>query len=483
MGIDRIPGVGPTNTDVANAVAGVVPTNTSIANAVAAAVPTNTSIANAVAAAVPTNTSIANAVAAAVPTNASITNIVQTYSAGPTTFNRVAILTNSQTWNHPDGASANNARRVQVLVMGGGGGGGGGWSAKGYAGGTNGAGGAGGGSGYAIFVTTMVTGAVSVTVGAGGTGGAGGTNSVAGTASFGSDGNSGGLSAFGNVVAGGGFYGASNRNPGTGSGSLNGLELSSYTTQLFWYQQSTSNLARYKSGRGGSGGGYGWSLTYSSWGNWNFTGTYTAQNTTPSYPLTAGTGERAPAFGGSYGNRATGYLETSNGLSQPVMYADRTGFGGTGTTANQMFNADLSHPYTNIGNGINTRINYRSEIYNASNQIVSPFADVQDNPNELSSYQSGGGTAGYSPFGNVVSANAIPGGRGMLGNGGSGGTSANQFYNFNAGNVTGGNGGAGEGYGGGGGGGSSAGSNANSISNAQGGNGGAGGAGVVVVFY
>lgn len=48
MAIDRIPGVGPANTDIATSVAAAVPTNSSIASAVAAAVPTNTSIAAAV---------------------------------------------------------------------------------------------------------------------------------------------------------------------------------------------------------------------------------------------------------------------------------------------------------------------------------------------------------------------------------------------------------------------------------------------------
>jgi hypothetical protein len=491
MAIDRIPGVGPANTDIANAVAAVVPTNasiaaavptnTSIANAVAAAVPTNTSIANAVAAAVPTNTSIANAVAAAVPTNTSITNIVQTYSAGPTTFNRVAILTNSQTWNHPDGATANNARRVQVLVLGGGGGGGGGWASSANGGLSNGAGGGGGGSGYANFVTTMVTGSVTVTVGAGGTGGSGGTTG-AGSVSWGFDGNSGGVSAFGNITSGGGFYGLSNRNPGTGGGIHNGVDMSSYSTQTFWYQDSTSNLARYKGARGGSGGGYAWSVTYSSIGSWSQNGNYWAANTTPSYPLQATNGYRAPAFGGSFGNRAVGFMETSNGLTAPAVYADRTLFMGSSVTNANVFNADFSHPYTNVGNGINTRIDYQYATTSASS--VGVFANIQDVPTDLGSIQSGGGTAGYSPAGNTTNANAVPGGRGLLGNGGSGGTSATQVYNYSAGaNISAGSGGAAQGYGGGGGGGSSAGTNSNSVGTITAGNGGAGGAGVVVVFY
>ena len=69
-------------------------------------------------------------------------------------------------------------------------------------------------------------------------------------------------------------------------------------------------------------------------------------------------------------------------------------------------------------------------------------ADVEDIESDLGSYQSGGGTAGYSPAGNVASANAIPGGRGLLGNGGDGGTSQSAVMNTTSGNISAGAGGS-----------------------------------------
>lgn len=65
MAIDRIPGVGPTNSDIATAVA--APSAASIAAAVAA----------------PSSSTIATAVAAAVPTTAGITSIVQANAGSP----------------------------------------------------------------------------------------------------------------------------------------------------------------------------------------------------------------------------------------------------------------------------------------------------------------------------------------------------------------------------------------------------------------
>ena len=112
MAIDRIPGVGPQNTDIATAVAAAVPTNSSIA------------------AAVPTNSSIASAVAAAVPTNTNIQNIVTTYGnlSGKSTF--MADYTSSTNWTAP-----NNTNFVRVEAVGGGGGSGGsGWFANWWAG-------------------------------------------------------------------------------------------------------------------------------------------------------------------------------------------------------------------------------------------------------------------------------------------------------------------------------------------------------------
>lgn len=65
MAIDRIPGVGPTNADIATAVA--APSAATIAAAVAA----------------PSSATIASAVAAAVPTTAGITSIVQANAGSP----------------------------------------------------------------------------------------------------------------------------------------------------------------------------------------------------------------------------------------------------------------------------------------------------------------------------------------------------------------------------------------------------------------
>jgi hypothetical protein len=467
MAINQYPGVGPQNSDVA---AAVVTAGTSAG--FAATGPTTSEIA----AALPTNSSIANAVAAAVPTNASITNIVQTYSAGPTTFNRVAILTNTQTWNHPDGASANNARRVQVMVLGGGGGGGAGSAL--VATGVAAAGGAGGGSGYAIFATTYVTGSVSVVVGAGGTGGAGGTSN---TQRYGLDGNNGGYSAFGNITAGGGYYGAGNYNPSTGTtgGSLNGISYWNMNGQ-YWHVLGDSNAnSRYYVSRGGSGGGFGSETTNAISGmmGWNRTGTFNSDG--QSYPIyNGGNAGMSAAFGGSFGNRSTGLQEDSTGLTKPVKLADRWGWGNSAAATLYSNSTSWNNPLANMGLGINTRLNYKDYTLNATNQTVA-MLDIEDIPNELSSYQSGGGTAGYGSGGATLNQAGFPGGRGLLGNGGSGGNSNTVAYNT-AGAKSAGSGSAGSGYGGGGGGGSSAGGGSGACTS---GSGGAGGAGVVVVYY
>jgi hypothetical protein len=91
MAIDRIPGVGPTNADIATAVA--APSAATIAAAVAA--PSAASIASAVAA--PSSATIASAVAAAVPTlsqiNTSVANNASPY--GGTWTNIAQSLTNN----------------------------------------------------------------------------------------------------------------------------------------------------------------------------------------------------------------------------------------------------------------------------------------------------------------------------------------------------------------------------------------------------
>lgn len=77
MAIDIIPGVGPTNADIATAVA--APSAATIAAAVAA--PSAATIAAAVAA--PSAATIATQVAASVPTSANITSIVQANAGSP----------------------------------------------------------------------------------------------------------------------------------------------------------------------------------------------------------------------------------------------------------------------------------------------------------------------------------------------------------------------------------------------------------------
>ena len=103
MAIDRIPGVGPTNADIATAVA--APSAASIAAAVAA--PSAATIAAAVAA--PSSATIASAVAAAVPTNASITSIV---SAGASSKQRYSQrITGTTNWTAPNNTNAVNVVR------------------------------------------------------------------------------------------------------------------------------------------------------------------------------------------------------------------------------------------------------------------------------------------------------------------------------------------------------------------------------------
>jgi hypothetical protein len=156
MAIDNFPGVGPQNTDIANAVAAVVPTNSSIANAVAAAV----------------------------PTNSSITNIVQTYASGKTYT--VQEFNSTTNWTAPTGVNA-----VSIFLVGGGGGGGGQGSTA------NGVGSGGGGGGQVFIGAKTVTPGTSYTV----TIGAGGSGGTASSANIGNNGSLGGTSSFGNLAS------------------------------------------------------------------------------------------------------------------------------------------------------------------------------------------------------------------------------------------------------------------------------------------
>ena len=160
MAIDRIPGVGPSNSDIAAATAAVVPNSA----AITAAVPTAAQIATAVAApsaatiatavAAPSASTIATAVAAAVPTAASITSIVQSNAGG---FGVKATITSSGWYN------IGTPRRITMVLTGGGGG-----AARGE--GSGGGAGGGGGAG-AVTGTFFMGGQVYIEIGAGGAGG------------------------------------------------------------------------------------------------------------------------------------------------------------------------------------------------------------------------------------------------------------------------------------------------------------------------
>ena len=217
MAINIVPGVGPSNSDIAAAVAA------------------------------PSASTIASAVAAAVPTNTSITNIVQGYSATPSSLNRMQILTNSQTWTHPDNPSSNNPKWVEVILSGGGGGGGSGAAAAMTSPTVGGSGG--GGSGIAVQGYYPVTGTVTVTIGAGGAGGAAVTQSGGTTERVGLNGSNGGVTSFGNLSSAGGTGGYRGQDPAVPPQSFNTNFISTY-------------------GAGGSGGGHPASFVYGgSFGN------------------------------------------------------------------------------------------------------------------------------------------------------------------------------------------------------------------------
>jgi hypothetical protein len=103
MAIDRIPGVGPANSDIANATAAVVPNTAQIT----AAVPTAAQIATAVAApsaatiaaavAAPSSATIASAVAAAVPTIGAINTSVANNAPSPNAWTYITSLAGTGT--------------------------------------------------------------------------------------------------------------------------------------------------------------------------------------------------------------------------------------------------------------------------------------------------------------------------------------------------------------------------------------------------
>lgn len=140
-------------------------------------------------------------------------------------YSRIAIVTTTSTWTHPDGVSATNPKPVRAIIIGGGGGGGSGSATGTTTNGVNGGGG-GGGSGVVAVFNGHVTAGVSITIGAGGSGGAG-VVSTSATTTAGNSGTSGGNTSFGNITAYGGQGGqgapaSSNTVIGGGSGGSAG---------------------------------------------------------------------------------------------------------------------------------------------------------------------------------------------------------------------------------------------------------------------
>jgi hypothetical protein len=272
------------------------------------------------------------------------------------TFNRSAILTNTQTWTHPDSPSANNPLRVFVIVVAGGGGGASGATATG----ANAAifGGWGGGSGYVLPAATVVTSSVSVTVGAGGTGGAGVSRSGASGITVGTSGNAGGDSSFGNILAKGG-------RPG-------------------YFGYHTDTVAR-DEGQRGYFGAYAdkFSMGGSGGGVCAF-GVVNSEDTT----------------GGSFGN------------------SSHRGLAGVPRPRNlQIINSQNGTDYAwGIQEGLGINNGNSLSYYNSTNNQL--YASPVNVPNDLSMFQSGGGGGGGNVFNTPVTGG--PGGYGLLGNGGAG---------------------------------------------------------------
>jgi hypothetical protein len=212
-------------------------------------------------------------------------------AATPSLYSRTALITTSQTWAHPDGYAAN--RPVKVIIHGAGGGGGSGACGAGWSTGTHAAvGGYGGGSGYCSVIETVMTGDVSITIGAGGAGGAS-LNTANGDGNYGNDG---GATLFGTYSVAGGSGGPSGAYYG---GSIQ--EISRYAGTGGNVNRSTRFDSRYNSGTSGyvgyaangifGGGSYsrsqhgtGWS--YGQAGQWSGSanGTDTTVQKSISYP-------------------------------------------------------------------------------------------------------------------------------------------------------------------------------------------------------
>ena len=173
----------------------------------------------------------------------------------PSLLSRVAILTSSGTWTHPDGASAGSPKTVYVILSGGGAGGAGGSTANPGATSTAaGSGLAGGGASGCVnegFIS--VTGAVSYTIGAGGAGGTGGTNSTSGSTSTGNNGSAGGSTIFSGLTAIGG--GLSNGYGFGPAGAVTGnVATTSFGAPYWSLGGSIGGASQYVTHNGGTGG-------------------------------------------------------------------------------------------------------------------------------------------------------------------------------------------------------------------------------------
>ena len=108
-------------------------------------------------------------------------------------FNRVAVITSSGTWTHPDGASSTAPKQILAIAIGAGGGGGsGGPSRNGSITDSRALGGGGGGAGFLSAAYVPLSGNATITIGSGGTGGAAVTNSSQDSGGFGLQGSNGG---------------------------------------------------------------------------------------------------------------------------------------------------------------------------------------------------------------------------------------------------------------------------------------------------
>lgn len=345
-------------------------------------------------------------------------------------YSRIAIVTTTSTWTHPDGVSATNPKPVRAIVIGGGGGGGSGAAKTAGSANTGIGGGGGGGSGVAALFNGYVTGAVTVTIGAGGTGGA----AVSSTSAYvnGNNGTAGGNTSFGNVTALGGM-------PGQGCPA------------------NTSSIAL--GGAGGSAGGWTVSeaspntLNRSNGGAWGFH-TASSNNANDNIPVNS---DATPVYSPSL---------ISN-WSMPVIVT---------TVARRKKAGESQEANNSRTNPLGVSIMYGQFSFETSSATNSYSISYIANP-ELVAYVPGGGGAGGSLDNALNLIARTTGGTGYTGQGGDGGAAV-----ATGGNGTATSGSNGAGYGGGGGGGGAAGGS-NVSTTVTSGLGGNGAAGAVIIYY